>query len=438
MFSTVSGLTMNKKLQLTPRFAEFGSKMAETTSWDKLPLIVTSKVFGYLKNKDRFNASLVCKDWSEALYSANIWRRIELWNSGIDYNRVEKTVKKMEKVGAWVKDLKINVWVVTSFSVVNMSRIFDSLHEARLTRVELNIQKFQELSYIIDSQLLVKFSVSVNRFIGTQTCLPWFNASQFDVPVDLGLEILENLSQASGNSLQHLHITSFFPAKRLFPNGVHSIPAFRSSMSRFTQLRSVKMQYDCLDEEILLGLARNCAGILQDISLQCKVTEPSIHTISSSTWRQVRRLCPNLRVSMSLLLLQNNTPDVARFLPQGMPLRALVFSGEQRDVTGLVQQLYHFTDSLEELGLYLHSELSEERQDTISEEVVNVIICCRNLKRLILSTCVLKRQHVSTICEAQRDGRLQLEYCNLQVAGGVQIRNISELYAYVKKIRARR
>jgi len=116
-------------------------KMTGTASWDKLPLIVTSEVFGYLGNKDRFNASLVCKDWSDALYTPHIWRStgLELEITGEDDVKDEKTVKMAEKIGAWVRDVKISCRyvVLTEKNMDSLSRIFDSMHRARLTKFEM-------------------------------------------------------------------------------------------------------------------------------------------------------------------------------------------------------------------------------------------------------------------------------------------------------------
>jgi len=403
--------------------------MAVPVSWDKLPLIVTSVVFGYLKNKDRFNASLVCKDWSEALYSRNIWKRIKLEITGDDEVNNVRTVKLMKRVGAWVREVEIRFWVTES-SVKNMSKVFDSLHEGRLTKVEMNIQRFGDINYKKDSQLRIKLSALINMFIRTQTCLKWFDIRACGIPVDLGLEILENLSLVSGDTLNHLDITSFFSPRSLGPNGVHSRPGFRSSMSRFTQLRSVKIDYYCLDKEVLLGLAQNCAGILQDLTVFCTDSGFCAHSISSCRWSTVHSLCPNLRVKV-WLLLQDNTSDVTRLLPQLMPLGALRFTSRPDNVSarGLIQHFHHFTDSLEELDLDLHPNY-----DTTSEEMVNFVISCSNLKVLKYKG-VLHFRQVAAICEAQRDGRMKLERCEFRVIGRVARREAS-IRATVNQIRA--
>jgi len=393
--------------------------MAIPGSWDELPLIITAQVFGYLGNEDRFNASRVCKGWSEALYSANLWRKIELVITGRDEVEDERNVNKAKNVGAWVTDVKIICESIRARSAIfNIRRILDSLHEARLTKFELNQLNLECINNEIMKNLFSReISELINRFIGTQTWLESFSVSRCGVPVDLGLEILENLSLVSGNTLQHLDITNFFTkflrTSMAAINGVCIRPSFRSSMSRFSQLRNVKMDYNCLDEEILLGLAQNCAGILQDLTVWCAADEPCGHSISSSTWEHVLRLCPELRVSVSISLHLDTPYAITRLFPGGMPLAALRFEStkfREASTRLVVQHLYNFTESLEELDLTLHS-----RYDTSSFEVIaNLVISCRKLK-VFAYRGNLQRGKVMDICEAQKDGRLQLQRCELRL-----------------------
>jgi len=247
----------------------------------------------------------------------------------------------------------------------------------------------------------------INRFIGTQTSLEWFDMSEWVVSADLDVEILQNLSLGSCRTLQHLDIRGFSTLRSM---GANVVPTFRSLMSRFTQLRTLKLHPDWLDEEMLLGLAHTCAGLLQDLTLECTGLKPCEHTISSSTWEQVHRLCPELWVSVSVLL-RHDTADIALLLPRGMPLRALRYRSRHQDEVdpGLFQQLNYFTDSLEELELTL-----QFKYDTTSEEFANFVIACRNLKVLVYRGKLLERD-ITTICEAQRDGRIRLQQCDLAV-----------------------
>src|SRR5690348_4854797 len=47
-------------------------------SWDCLPDVVLTNVFKYLNEKDRFNASLVSRAWSNAFKSPEIWRKMRM------------------------------------------------------------------------------------------------------------------------------------------------------------------------------------------------------------------------------------------------------------------------------------------------------------------------------------------------------------------------
>jgi len=263
---------------------------------------------------------------------------------------------------------------------------------------------------------LNKFSELLNRFIGTQRCLEFFNMSGYENSDDNGLELLESLSLASCNTLQHLDITEFFVLRSSGDDGIHGVPAFRSLMARFTRLTSVKMSYHCLDEELLLRLTRNCARTLQEIALQFADDEPFPHSISSSTWREVRRLCPELGVEVNLSSYEEttDTPDIINFLPQGMPLKKLYYHSSVKDeeTAAVFQQLYYFVDLLEELCLSIVSF----EESSLTEVVVNLILACRNLKHLADYGGLLGR-HVEAICEAQKDGRLKLKSCSFDVAG---------------------
>jgi len=387
--------------------------MAATGSWEELPLIVISQVFGYLDNKDRFNASLTCKDWSDALYSPNLWRRVEL-HIGFDEMKDERSVKKMEKVGSWVKE--VDIWsnnVLTERSASYIRRILGSLHEARLISVELNNLTRAWFNYKYDPQSVKVRSPSIIKFIRTQTSLQRFTMSSSRITLDQGMTIFAKLSLVSGNTLQHLDITDNYGG---LDCELHCVPAFRLLMSRFTQLRSVHLNYSGIDEKILQGLAENCGGILQDLTLYCwkdlifesDEDESTLQTISTSTWKKVHHLCPKLRANVFCIYQRN----IAHLLPPGMPLRTLEYDCSDLEypaATDLFQHLHYFTESLEVLDLDLPSE-----NNSTTEQMVSLVIECRNLKEFRYHGNLEGRQ-IAAICEAQRDGRLKLESLELSI-----------------------
>jgi len=396
--------------------------MIGTASWDKVSHLVITEVFRYLGNNDRFNASLVCKDWSDAVYTPQIWRRMKLKITGEDEVKDEKKVKLAEKVGEWVRDVEISfrthtkrptdddttLVAPTERTVDDTSRILYSLHKAKLTKFELSdlaAYRWDESDLPLSSRKLYE---SLNKFIETQSSLEWFNMTDCSISMATGLKILENVSLLNSNTLQEFFIRDFFDTDSVGDNGLHSEPAFRSLMTRFTQLTSVEMCYHCLDEEILLGLARNCAENFQILRVQCKDNEPCLHTISSPTWREVRRFCPNLWVDMEFEFF-NYIPDITRLLPLGMPLNIVVYDSdiEDDDCNDLFYQLYYFTDILVNLTIWIKSE-------SIPEELVNFLKACRNLKSLEYEGKLLE-QHVVAICEAQKEGKLKLNNCDLKV-----------------------
>jgi len=382
-------------------------KMTGTASWDKISHIVISKVFGYLRNKDKFNASLVCKDWSDALNSSSIWRSVKLDITGYDGVNDEKTVKKAEKVGEWVKEVEIMCGYTTEGIVDDINRIFNSMDKAKLTKFVLNNLEVDTYSGL--NQIgLDKLFASINRFIGTQTCLQWFEMLECHISVASGVELLENLSLVSCNTLEFLDISNFFRSSGGV-NEIHSVPAFRLLMARFTQLKFVSMNYHCLDDEILLALAKNCEGTLQEITVFfVDDDEPSFNTISTSTWKEVRRQCPKLGIYM-YQLISPGYANINCFFTRGMPLTKLFYCGNlnSEETTGLIQHLNFFIDSLEELELSIEAD-----DDSNSEIVANFITSCRNLK-VLNYVGILREREVKVICEAQKEGRLNLKRCFL-------------------------
>jgi len=388
-----------------------------TESWGDLLHELTCKVFELLEHQDRYNASLVCKNWSKAFNSPEIWKTLKPHHIGLQERRDENIMKMIEKVGYWVKDVSLHRFDTTKDATITMNKILNSLQQAKVTKFVLVVPNvYNYYKGPVEKVCWGILSESISRFLKTQTSLEWFDMNNYDISAPRGLDILENLSLASCTTLQHLNISHFFDSQSGV-HGVHNVPAFRVLINRFTQLRSVKINYHCIDEDNILALAENCSETLQEVTLHIVQGESYLHTISSSTWKKVRSACPKLGIKLNLWLRDSSV--IIRILTEGMPLRALWYKEysytgmfEEDDVlseTPIVNHLKNFTDTLEELYLTFPYD-----DDLISEELVNLVTACSKLKCLDYEGSMLWRE-VAAICEAQKEGKIKLQHCNLRV-----------------------
>jgi hypothetical protein len=151
-----------------------------------------------------------------------------------------------------------------------------------------------------------------------QTRLRVVKLTEAYVKLVTGKRLLQALAKGSGEHVTNLNIVDFFQ----YGLAMYRVPNFHLNITSFSNLRKLSINFNCLSDEILVGVARQTRGRLRRLTVRVQERDPHGHRISGRTWKATRALCPKLQVDFEFDSICTY-PDVVPLLPPEIPLRSL-------------------------------------------------------------------------------------------------------------------
>lgn len=222
--------------------------------WHHIPDIALIEIFSYLSDNDRKNASLVCKNWSNLFHTPKLWRRRYFHLGGFFAHLSQTMACKFSRIhGQHLRYLTITCnhpSYHTCKLFLNASEIFlNILKKANLRYFcfrHLDMERFWK-AYDMQEALVDNFVM----FFKYQMDLTTFEMTSAYMPLLEGCRMLEILASTVGNVLKVLYLEDFFQ-RNLY---VSQSERFCTAMYKFTNLRILVLNYNCISEEILFILA---------------------------------------------------------------------------------------------------------------------------------------------------------------------------------------
>lgn len=131
--------------------------------------------------------------------------------------------------------------------------------------------------------------------------------------------LLAALAHRHGNTLQTLHLASVKEDSQNY--GIVELgPA---DLAPFRCLQILSLDYDYLTPELLLSLTEPDHAHLKKLGLHVHGVEADHPHVDEATWRNVRQVCPELEVSLTLLHSYEGVGALTSILQPSMPLVVL-------------------------------------------------------------------------------------------------------------------
>ncbi len=311
--------TINKSLQF--KIAAF---CAMSHEWADLPLVVLTSVYLYLSDDDRASMARVCRHWLLGFSSASLWREKSFRFIGFRTNRpLAKSMLGFARcMGQHLRYLQLSCEHPSFLMCKQFQRtagsFFTILNWKRTRLRTLSLRHFNADRYWRSDFLRERFVTSVCRFLRSQGNLEEVLLNDAVLPATNGLRILEALAFRSGSKVSSLNIEDFFASRLAAFQSVRYI----SVISRFTNLVILNLNYNYISEEVLESVARSSSRKLLSLHMRVYKYDPHFHRIDHLTWIKVKRLCPNLTVSMYFEGL-GKFPDISGILNPETPLQAI-------------------------------------------------------------------------------------------------------------------
>lgn len=131
--------------------------------------------------------------------------------------------------------------------------------------------------------------------------------------------LLPVLAQRHASSLHTLHLASVKEDSQNY-GIVDLAPA---DLTLFRRLHTLSLDYDYLNADVLLSVTDPDSTSLRKLLVHVHGVEPDHPHVDNATWRQARRACPQLEVSLTLLHSYEGVGALTSILQPSMPLVGL-------------------------------------------------------------------------------------------------------------------
>lgn len=384
--------------------------------WACLPTVALTEIYTYLKDSDKAHMALACQHWHQVFTDPCLWTERHFRFGGYRSNKREsdRALGYARAHGASLKVLHIRCDHPGFSACKRFQRALSSLVNCLIWRRaqlrEVNISQLNTERYWRLGDIRQRLVTCLSRFFRRQCQLQVVDISDAGLQAEGGLNVLDAMTQHSGPSLRNLDLQDFFQLRI----AASHFPLYVEIMSRFRQLHTLHINYSYINDDIIRILTTRCAQTIRVLNIKVSRSDPHNHTIDNTIWWKVRRVCPLLRVVLSLEGVVAYD-DVTRILPRHLPLYSLnLWTGIAREdepphrLTDMMRYLAdRFGEVLEELSMSL-----ENRWEPVDSALLEMLPRCRQLTVLELSG-ILEVDTVDTICDLEEEYKIGLLRCHI-------------------------
>jgi hypothetical protein len=359
-------------------------------TWNILPDHIVVDILTYLPKSDRFNVSLTCKAWNDAMNSVHLWKNFTFRLQEPDD---VKQLKCVDRFGSYLRNIVIEL----DQSVLENRQAACSLIE-RLANVEE--RRLQGLTI---------------RFTGVNPCMyagkefldslcQLFQPPSEDVKiistlkeVDLsGLQTnldgrLLDLLSANNPDLKKVNIQNKVIICKIPPDDVLKL------IHRCKKLEELRVFSCSCDESVLLALAEEDREPLQHLSIFCRFEQKYLKDLSSPIWSTLVKKLPNLKVTLGF---DHTCPlmNISEVMKPEMPVSVLRLETGTDLHNEIRQACRYYQKTLEKL-IVQSPPNNYVNLHYLDDALLEIIKYCPLLKSLHVF-CVLEKDTVDKILAA--------------------------------------
>ncbi|XP_052246107.1 F-box only protein 39-like isoform X2 [Dreissena polymorpha] len=397
----------------------------QTTSWVNLPDVVLIEIFKYLPDADRMRASLVCQNWSQIFDSPCLWRSrsFELGGYRAQTNG-QKAFQFAECFGQYLKYLSISCshpsYYTCKLFQKSIDELFLALKEAETQLVDFEMCRLELERYWKYDTPKEKLIGLFAKFLKTQRRLVCFDMSSGQLPAYGGCRVLDAVANQSGSVIQDMLIEDFFHSRL----AVYQVKKFQKVISKFTNLKYLALNYNCLSDEVLETFSKSLQGKLTFMNIKVFRNDPHLHRISGIAWKQLTRACPRLRVALWIESIAMHE-EIAPILVKEAPVKDLhIWSGYDDDQNWrLADTVDLVTESYAPILECASFEL-DNIMEIVDHQLITLVTKCRKLKELSINAMV-SIATVEEICELRLARKIDLTMLHVTFCG-VALQLVSE------------
>ncbi|XP_057331551.1 F-box only protein 33 [Microplitis mediator] len=353
--------------------------------WNTLPSVIMLEIFSYLEHKDRINASMVCKNWRQALFHPAFWKDItfvlddtknSLWSSYLG-----------DCFGLSVQNATVRCQI--PHCSLELEKLLRNLCENRNLRrlfVEPSTSTFEwSFTCYDDMEALETWTeslyLSIIKIIETSKRLEALTLGCVEELVLNAGEVLEMLGYYHGKHLTHLGLASV----KEDPENYQFVILNSITFQQFISLTILTLDYDYLNDTMLGSLT---SGTLERLVVHVHNWKENYTGTSDDAWELFTQKNPRCELRLNLLHAYTGVTVLERqILKRNMPLthfKALFC--EYVNLGALYTIASYYSTSLKSL-MWIDSadnnELSLPPTDGNPDGLVMVAWRCVNLQEIV-------------------------------------------------------
>ncbi|XP_052799485.1 F-box only protein 39-like [Mya arenaria] len=385
--------------------------------WVNLPDVVLIEMFKLLSDADRLRASQVCKSWSLAFSTPCLWRSrsFELGGYRAQING-NKASQFAEGFGSYLRNLSISCshpsYYTCKLFQKSIDQLFSTLKEAETQLIEFEMCRLELERYWKYDTPKEKLVGLFAKFLKTQRRIKCFDMSTAQLPAYGGCRVLDAVAFQSGSSVQDMIIEDFFHSRLV----LHSVKKFHKTIGKFTNLKYLALNYNCLSDSILEIFAKSLEGKLTFLNIKVFRYDPHLHRISGLAWKRLARACPQMRVSFWIESIGLHN-EIAPILVKEAPVKDVhVWTGYDDDSDWrLADTVNHIAESYTSTLETVSFEL-DNTGEIVDEALLALVVRCKRLRELNVNAMIAV-QTVEELCEMVRHRKIDLTLLHLTCCG---------------------
>ncbi|XP_060582019.1 F-box only protein 39-like isoform X2 [Ruditapes philippinarum] len=396
--------------------------------WINIPDVVLIEVFKYLSDTERAKAALVCENWSRIFNSPCLWRSRSFELGGYKaQTHGLRACRFAENFGKYLRYMAISCSHPSYHTCKLFQKSIDdflaSLKDAETQLYEFEFCRLELERYWKFDTHREKLISILSKFLKTQKLLQCFDMSSAQFPAFGGCRVLDAIAHQSGSFIQDMILEDFFHSRL----AVHLVKKFNKVIGKFSNLKYLSLNYNCLSDEILETFSKSLQGKLHFLNIKVFRNDPHFHRISGLAWKQFSRACPRLRVAVWFESIGMHQ-EIVPILVKEAPIKDIhIWSGYDDDLDWrLSETIDHITNTYANAIESVSFEL-DNTQEIVDQPLLHLAAKCKKLKELSINA-MISIKTVEDICEMLREKTIDLSMLHVTFCGiGSQLVSEEEL-----------
>ncbi|XP_018563430.1 uncharacterized protein LOC108905140 isoform X2 [Anoplophora glabripennis] len=374
----------------------------EYSKWSELPDLLLEKIFSYLGIREKYYASLVCRNWYRAFHLPYVWNRFILqdntltrarfnyysgWQYVLDHLRCQMC---LSTVGKNIKYLTIEPMLnfYNLYEFMNMISWYTEQREEK-ENVEIGIgSNIQSLKFTFPCNMTTredterirlfgtggKLLAALKRLMGNLKKLQWLELTDLMLDPKEAQYLLDEVCETCCLTLRNLHIVN---TTRVQYQMLH--------VGVFLNLRELIISPQNLGDDLVELLSFTKLKHLHILQNRYTPNDINIKPVSPQVWKKCRQNNPTLSVHLQL----ESVKEKPIIWQENAPARTVLYDsphiGLRTDALVTTIEFYH-----EHLRIYGHKGIprfhrSRSFTERIDENLMMLVRQCTYLSTLVVT-----------------------------------------------------